>query len=246
MYRQDLAYIHDTGHADYAIKSAPGILALLAQQALRGGLIVDLGCGSGWSAQAFTQTGYPVLGVDQSEDLLAIARRRVPQATFHRASLYEYPIPTCQAVTSVGECLNYRSEQDFPPLGGSQQLLTSLFQRIFQALIPGGLFIFDIAEPGQLTTPGAVKTFTEGDDWLVLVEKAEDPVRAVLTRRIITLRRVNNTYRRDDEVHTLQLYPASTIAKQLEQSGFEVQLTTCYGDFVLPPAHSVLIAHKPT
>ncbi len=54
MYHQDLAYIHDTGHADYAIKSAPGILELLAQHSLHEGLIVDLGCGSGWSAQAFT------------------------------------------------------------------------------------------------------------------------------------------------------------------------------------------------
>jgi hypothetical protein len=30
-YKQDLAYIHDVGHSDYALKSAPGILDILVQ-----------------------------------------------------------------------------------------------------------------------------------------------------------------------------------------------------------------------
>ena len=48
-YRQDLAYIHDVGHADYALKSAPSILKTLTQCRIQVGLIVDLGSGSGWS-----------------------------------------------------------------------------------------------------------------------------------------------------------------------------------------------------
>ena len=53
-YKQDLAYIHDVGYCDYALKSAPGILDILAQNNIHQGLIVDLGCGSGVSAFAFT------------------------------------------------------------------------------------------------------------------------------------------------------------------------------------------------
>lgn len=40
-YKEDLAYIHDVGHSDYALKSAPGILDILAQNNIREGLIVD-------------------------------------------------------------------------------------------------------------------------------------------------------------------------------------------------------------
>lgn len=49
-YKKDLAHIHDVGHSDYALKSAPGILKILAQNNIRDGLVVDLGCGSGLSS----------------------------------------------------------------------------------------------------------------------------------------------------------------------------------------------------
>jgi hypothetical protein len=46
-YQEDLAYLHDVGHRDCALKSAPCIIAILAQNNIRDGLVVDLGCGSG-------------------------------------------------------------------------------------------------------------------------------------------------------------------------------------------------------
>jgi hypothetical protein len=50
-YRKDLAYIHDVGFRDYALKSAPGILEILRRNKIIDGLVVDLGCGSGLWAQ---------------------------------------------------------------------------------------------------------------------------------------------------------------------------------------------------
>src|SRR5918993_1826076 len=53
-YREDLAYIHDVGHADFALESAPGILEILDQGGIMDGLVVDLGCGtSGTTAKGF-------------------------------------------------------------------------------------------------------------------------------------------------------------------------------------------------
>ncbi|WP_289500347.1 hypothetical protein [Gloeocapsopsis sp. IPPAS B-1203] len=54
-YKEDLAFIHDVGFSDYALQSAPGILAILEQNKIHKGLLVDLGCGSGLSAQEFTE-----------------------------------------------------------------------------------------------------------------------------------------------------------------------------------------------
>ncbi len=101
-YKEDLAYIHDVGHGDYALNSAPGILDVLNQHNIREGLIVDLGCGSGLSALEFAKAGYHVLGVDLSESLVAIARTRVPDAEFRVESLFRTDIPACEAVTSNG------------------------------------------------------------------------------------------------------------------------------------------------
>jgi hypothetical protein len=44
---EDLAYIHDVGHADFALESAPGILDIFVRSGIQEGLVVDLGCGSG-------------------------------------------------------------------------------------------------------------------------------------------------------------------------------------------------------
>lgn len=60
------AFIHDAGFHDYALKSASGILSILAQNKIQSGLVVDLGCGSGLSAQEFVLADYQVLGIDIS------------------------------------------------------------------------------------------------------------------------------------------------------------------------------------
>jgi SAM-dependent methyltransferase len=241
LYGEDLAYIHDVGHRDYALKSAPGILNILAQNNIPAGLIVDLGCGSGLSALAFTQAGYRVLGVDLSEALIASARARVPEAEFRVESLFTTQIPPCSAVTSIGECLNYLFDADNNP-----SVLVQLFQRIYQALSPGGVFVFDVAEPGQITSGDTMKGFTEGTDWIVLVEKQEDRKSSTLMRRIVTFRKIENYYRRSDEVHHLRLYAAADIAEMLSAAGFKVETMQRYGEYNLPKAHTAFVARKPT
>ena len=47
-YREDLAHIHDVGHRDFVLQAAPGILTILRQSRISRGLVVDLGCGSGY------------------------------------------------------------------------------------------------------------------------------------------------------------------------------------------------------
>jgi SAM-dependent methyltransferase len=238
-YKEDLAYIHDVGHSDYAIKSAPGILEFLAQNNIREGLVVDLGCGSGLSALELTKAHYQVLGVDISESLIAIARTRVPSAEFQVESLFKIDIPSCNAVISIGECLNYLFDRD-----NNFQILIQLFERVYNALISGGVFIFDIAEPGQVIEGKRVKSFTEGKDWVVLIEKEEDREKSVLSRRLITFRKVGEYYRRDDELHYLRLYKAADIAEKLKQVGFTVESMSSYGDYNLPRTHVAFVARK--
>jgi hypothetical protein len=122
--------------------------------------------------------------------------------------------------------------------------LIHLLQRIYAALALGGMFIFDLAEPGQVNADGPIQRLTEGEDWLVLVTKEEDRSQATLTRRIITFRQIGEHYRREEEIHQLQLYKAAEVAEGLEQVGFQVQVMQGYGQFNLPLAHAALIARK--
>ena len=240
-YREDLAYIHDVGFGAYALGSAPGILAILDRNRTRKDLVVDLGCGSGLWARELAKAGYRVLGIDLSEQMIAIARKRVPEAEFRVGSLFDADIPLCHAVTAVGEVLNYLLD----PKGHSGERLLALFHRVYAALVPGGVFIFDLAEPGQVLAGTVAKGFTEGEGWMVLVEKEEDAEKATLTRRIVTFRRIKGYYRRDDEVHRLRLHKSTEVAKQLREVGFRVRTMRSYGRYRLPRAHAAFVARKP-
>jgi SAM-dependent methyltransferase len=240
MYNSDLAFIHDTGFADYALKSAPAILNTLRGSAKPGSLVVDLGCGSCLLSREMLKASYRVLGIDISEPMIKIARRKAPAAMFLVASAFDVQLPECAAIVSVSECLNYMSEGRSHRRG-----LVGLFKKAYRSLAPGGAFIFDMAVPGQVPAGETVTVFTEGEDWLVLAEKHEDPESSVLTRRIITFRRAGSKYRRAEEVHRQALYPSTAIAEQLRRIGFKVRVSRSYGAFQLPKARAAFFCRKP-
>ena len=105
--------------------------------------------------------------------------------------MFEAGIPPCEAVTVICEVLNYLFDSD-----NSRQRLVGLFRRIYDALASGGAFAVDVSEPGQIPRGTTTRGFSEGEDWVVLVEKEEDTERRTLTRRIISFRNVGEHYRR--------------------------------------------------
>ena len=239
-YREDLAYIHDVGHGDFALGAAPGILEIFARNGMRGGLVVDLGCGSGLWAKELTKAGYRVLGIDISEAMVDIARRRAPGAEFRVGSLFEVEIPPCAAVTAVSEVLNYLFDPENEDRG-----LARLFRRVYDALAPGGVFVFDVLGPGQVPPGTAVKGFRLGEDWAVLSEKEEDAERGTLVRRIVSFRKVGEHYRRDDELHRVRLYPPEGVFAEVWRVGFRVRRMGAYGGYHLAGGHTAFVARKP-
>ena len=180
-----------------------------------------------------------MLGIDISPAVIAIAKQRVPSAEFRVASLFAAKIPACTAILSISECLSYLFDDS------ADRRLDDLFRRIYNALCPGGAFIFDAIVPGQVPPGEMVKSFVEGEDWLVLVEKREDLAQQLLARRIITFRQIEGLYRRTDEIHRQRLFDANDLVEQLTQLGFQVDVQDCYGAFKLPPARIAFVARKP-
>jgi len=226
-YGADLAYIHDAGFGALARHAAARLIAELRRAGLRRGVVVDLGCGSGIVSAALAHAGYDVVGIDLSPAMLTLARRRVPGARFRRGSLFDADIPRCVGVTAVGECFNYRFDR-----GNTPQAVLRLLRRIRAALAPGGLLLFDAAEPGRAGGAGAVRHHVAGRDWAVLVT-AEERGRQ-LTRTITSFRQRGTRYRRSDEVHVLRLIPRAEMQATLRRSGFRVQARRTYGALELP------------
>lgn len=238
-YRADLAYIHDVGHGAVARDAAARLtkeLAGLSQE----GLIVDVGCGSGILAEAMTESGYRVIGLDVSEAMLALARTRVPRAEFRLGSFITTSLPKCVAIAAVGEVLCYA----FDSANGDRERAV-WFRRAYDALCPGGVLLFDIASPERVPPSGSHRTFAAGADWAVLAEASVEDASGMLVRKITSFRRIETLYRRDEEVHRLSLIdPVDTLAL-LREAGFEAEVIPAYGSVPMPPGLVAFLCRKP-
>ena len=201
--------------------------------------MIDLGCGSGILSEQLSAGGFDVLGIDVSAALIALARQRVPRGQFRVESLLTAELPRCVAVAAVGECFNYLFD-DRHSLESVRQVLG----RVFEALEPGGILLFDVAEPGR-APGGASKAHAEGEDWAVLSAAEEDPRQGLLTRRITSFRKLGELYRRSHEVHRLRLLPRAQVLSWLREIGFEARTLDAYGSMPFGPGQVGFLARKP-
>ena len=226
-YRKYLSHIHDTGFDYFAKGSSIGIIEILQKNNIREGHIVDLGCGSGILANRLTDNGYSVTGVDLSQEMITLAKKRAPNANFVSSSFYSLDVPVCSAVTATGECFNYL----FDNSGGNTRI-KDLFKKIYSSLIPGGLFIFDFAMPGRVNS--SKKKYWSQNNWKLEVEHHEDEHSKYLTRKIKIRIRTDNGLKQDEEIHRLRLFKRREFENVLVDVGFTPKFVKGYGSFTFP------------
>jgi hypothetical protein len=103
--------------------------------------------------------------------------------------------------------------------------------------------VFDLIEiEGR---PLGTRAWKAGPDWAVLSASHEDVENKRLTREIETFRDPGNgAYRRRSEVHHVRLFDRRAVASWLERAGFEVEVSTAYGAFELPPRRLAFFASR--
>lgn len=236
-YDHDLAYVHEAGFASHANEMARALLPEFTP-AQPGDLMVDLGCGPGHWTKILSDAGFACWGVDLSPAMIALAKKRDPKSVYACASFLDVELPACRGITALGEVLNYTFDRR-----NSGRALRGFFRRVWQALRPGGIFAFDIAEPDRHTAAG--QSFRDGPDWTVLVSYEHDFATQRLKRKIVTFRKVRETYRRADEVHTQQLFVARDLCSQLRELGFRAMVKRKLGEYALPEGVAAIIARRP-
>lgn len=238
-YDRDLAFIHDDGFGMIARGAAATLLDALALTGKRDGVVVELACGSGISSRILADAGYDVRGFDISASMVELARERVPEARFAAVSLYDAPIEPCVAVTAIGEAFNYL----FDPRAGFEAM-RGVFERTHEALVPGGLLIFDLAQPGRGLPRVEQTTFT-GPGWRVSSAVTEDPARRRLLRRIVSHREVAGLERTDEEIHELALYDPEEVFAALSETGFRPRILATYaGHYNFSLGHGGFLATR--
>jgi SAM-dependent methyltransferase len=243
-YGAQQAAIHHDRFGDLSHDAARLLAGVLVGRGLIEGTVTDLGCGSGILARVMSDLGYDVLGVDLSPDMLALAERNAPKARFRNESLVDAQIPPSVAVTAIGEALNYATD----PRAGLTAT-TDIAQRVFDALAPGGIFLFDVATPGRNLGMDVRERVHDHEDWLLCMRATEGGNR--LDRRItIFSLEPDGHWSRVDEHHVVHLYDPDELRPTLEHIGFAVETRDSYGedrgDSTPPSGWTVVVATKPS
>jgi SAM-dependent methyltransferase len=224
-YREDLARVHHEGFGFHADAVAPGILESLKPVRDRDGLVVEIGCGSGLLTKYLVDAGHRVLATDASPAMVTLARGYVPEASVEELRVPDDPLPSADAIVSVGHPLSYLDDE--------VQVERALVA-FADALEPGGVLAFDICDLEWGAARRAQPTGVWfGEDW-VLTTRFSVPEPWMFRRELTTFVRSGDLWRRDDEVHDNVLIDTSRIPALLARHGIDAEVRSSFGEETLP------------
>lgn len=180
-------------------------------------LIADLGCGTGTISRIFAKEGYSVIGIDNSEDMLAQAKKKAQEEgldiLYLLQDMREFELyGTVNCIISLFDSLNYVIEE---------KELFKVFQLVNNYLHPGGLFIFDLNTEYKFETILGQNTFAQTTEnaayiWENTYDEAEKINEFYMN---FFIKEKNGTYRREEEFHYEKAYSIDTILSLLSKSG---------------------------
>ena len=234
-YRPDLARIFHEAFGFHADRVAPAILRLLDPVRERGGLVLELGCGSGLLTKYLVDAGHRVLATDASPAMVELARTYVPAALVEILRLPDDPLPTADAIVSVGHPLSYLdSEAD----------IDRALAAIARALATGGVLAFDICdlEWGADRRDQQPKVWF-GDDWMLTTRVSVLDDR-IFRREMTMFVRAGDLWRREDETHDNVLIDTAHIPELLARFGVTAELRSAFGDENLPTGLVAVVGRR--
>lgn len=190
--------------------------------------VVELGCGTGSLTRLLAQRGYAMTAVDLSPDMLAVADQKCEGLgvlflcqDMSRLALLD----RADAVIACLDSVNYVTRP---------AALRRTFQRVYRALTPGGLFLFDVKTPLALENAGG-QTYLDEDDGLFCVWRGEySPKRRVCSYGLdLFVREEDGRWSRGGEYHEEYAYTMDELDGLLREAGF--RRVKQYGDKTMSP-----------
>lgn len=190
--------------------------------------VLDLACGTGSLSMLLAQAGCRVIGADLSEDMLAEAAQKAQTLPDNRPFFICQPmqrlrLPEPVDVVVCGlDSINYLTKP-----ADCQRT----FRRVYDALRPGGLFVFDINTPCKLRALDGQVFLDETDDTYCVWRTEFDEKRRLCFYGMDLFQRTGAVWRRSFEEHVEYAYEPDELAAWLREAGFSA--VKQYGDLVL-------------
>lgn len=185
------------------------LLPVLAPQSR----ILDLCCGTGYTVARLEKQGYRVTGLDGSEQMLRFAKAHAPRSRFVLADARSFNLTqTFDAVVSTFDSLNHLM---------TLAELEAVMKNVHRALVPAGLFLFDMnMERGFLNHWADYFSIVENDEACVLRGHYD---REEKTGRydISMFRRRGEAWQRSDAVIMEKCYSMREVKGALRRAGFK-------------------------
>lgn len=212
---------------------AEGIAQILREHGITDGTVLDLGCGTGKLTRLMAQKGYDLIGVDNSIEMLEVAREyemqeeaAVPseeeegqenQILYLCQDMRELELyDTVRAVYSACDSVNYILEEEE---------LLRVFQRVNQSLDPQGIFLFDCNTPYKYEVLLGENTFAENREESSFIWENYYDEESRINQYDLTLyiAAQDGLFQRFEETHLQKNYETDTIRRLLLRAGMEIE-----------------------
>lgn len=214
------ARVYDTFMDNIPYQEWAGYLVgLLREYGICEGLVLDLGCGTGSMTERLADSGYDMIGADNSEEMLEIAmEKRIAsghEILYLLQDMREFELyGTVRAVISVCDSLNYITEEED---------LLQVFSLVNNYLDPEGLFIFDFNTQYKYQELLGDRTIAESrEDCSFIWENYYYEEEKINEYELsLFIKEEGNLYRKYEETHYQRAYTLEEIKSAIARSGME-------------------------
>ena len=189
---------------------------ILKREGLRPRTAVDLACGTGSVTAILARQGLEVTGVDLSEEMLTVAMEKVmdmehpPRFVCQPLQKLRLPRGVDLAVCAL-DSLDYITYPDD---------CKEAIRRVYRALNPGGIFIFDVNTPEKLRAMDG-QVFLDEDDDVYCVWRGEyDGETNICSYGMDLFQRRGEVWERSFEEHREYAYSREQLTEYLKTAGF--------------------------
>ena len=189
---------------------------ILAAEGLHPRTAVDLACGTGSVTAILARMGIPTTGVDMSEEMLTVAQQKtmdlMPRPFFSCQRLERLTLPRAVdlAVCAL-DSLDYITEP---------KSCREAIRRVYRALNPGGIFIFDVNTPEKLRAMDGQMFLDEDDDVYCVWRGEFDEESNICSYGMDLFQRRGETWVRSFEEHREYAYSQEQLTSYLKAAGF--------------------------
>ena len=194
------------------------VTGLLAEYGVSGGLILDMGCGTGSLTELLAKAGYDMIGIDNSGEMLQIAMNKSRDSgldiLYLQQDMREFELyGTVRAVVSICDSMNYIMEYGD---------LVQVFRLVNNYLDPKGVFIFDLNTEYKYREMLADYTFAEDREessfiWNNFYDEEDKVNEYDLTLFV----KEGELYRKFEETHYQRAYSLEEIKQAIGEAGME-------------------------